>query len=426
MPSRKFSSLPVGQEYRLLQLSPSKERFHMKKVFCIAHFSLLFQIFIVLVCITIPAQAQIMTPVQALTILSGYIQAPDTALNLPQITSIDKNDHTHYLFYGNQGGTYSIDATTAEKHIGYSGVSAADMRAQTPQNHLAASSLQQYASSFVAQHFPNYVNNMFQIVAPSVDLLDDGDEYYVDFNSLSASGAMLPIHATVIVEEDTGKIKAYDEYSTSVTINTTPNISQSQAIQIGQNWITQNMSTDPVAGQFQTDLGGSSPIKFYVNVDSLMNQSLLYKICYTTTVLNIDAQTGAIIGQDFYAGVTSKITKKGSKNYRDQEILYNMCLKPGGESLNRAAILTEDQTYIWAGYMNTVGIQMENSNSAVIMRCGEKRMKLSFSKTSKPNNRIAWRRKDGIYIPLAAIHSMTNTFIKNSATREISIYLTQK
>lgn len=371
----------------------------------------------------ITAGAQNISAAQAQSILTGCVQAPDTALTVPPITSADRNGHTDYLFYGNQGGNYSIDSLTGDKTISYAGLSAADGIAQTPSVHLSASALLQIATSYVSQHFPNYVSGMFQINAPLIDVSSDGDEYYADFKSIAASGALLPTHAYVIVEEDTGKVKSYEESIISLTISTTPAISQSQAVQIGQNWIAQNVSTDPVAGQFQTDLGRSSPIRFYVNVDPLLNQTLLYEICYTTTALDIDAQSGAVVGQDFYAGATTKIVGSASRSPQDQEIVYTMRLASSGDRLNYAAIGTQGQTYLWSGYLKSVGVRMERKSSTVTLHNGAKQVILQLSATAKPDNKVAWQRKGGIYLPLAALQSLTPSFVKYANMQEVIVKL---
>ena len=359
-----------------------------------------------------------MTVAQARQALLPDVQPPDTTLpSTPIVGSFD--GHTQYEFDGNGGGGYSIDAVTGEKQIMYAGLSAADKQAQTPDNPLTAAQLQQVASAFVAQHFPGYNAASFQMVAPPVDIVDDGDEYYVDFVTTAPSGATLPIHCLVIVEEDTGKVKCYEETSILVTVNTTPNYIQAQAIQIGQNWIYQNLSTDPAAGQFQTDLGGRSPIKFYVNVDALLNETLIYQIFFSSIVLSIDALSGQVVDVDYYAGATPTF-RSGPKLAADsRESLVAVHSSGGFVPLGHAAIQTHGRVYLWGGYLKALGISTLRSKNLLTLTSAKRRCLLKVKTIPTGSNTVAWEREGSMYLPLAAVRSLTSSVAKNPNTQEI-------
>jgi hypothetical protein len=373
-----------------------------------------------------PSYAQLpqMSATQARQSLISYLLPPDTNLGVIPVTSTNSEGHTSYLFYGNGGGTYGMDAATAEKTIRFAGISGA---AQTPATlPFSTAQFQQTAAAYVSQHFPNYSASTFQMIADSViDGQSDADEYYVSFASLSTSGAEQPQHSLVVVEEDSGKIKSYEETAIPVVVSAIPAVTQTQAVQLGQNWIYQNISTDPAAGQFQTDLGGHSPIDLEVSVDPLLNQALIYNISYHSVVLTIDAQSGSILGMDQYLGISPASASAVLSPKSKREEFWEMHLSGSYTPLLYAAISNQGQLYIRENYLKFCGIATGMQAGKFTLSTRTKQLSLSLSQNVVGSSRVAWKRKKVVYIPLAAIQMLTNVFVKSSTMQEVSIQLDQ-
>lgn len=377
-------------------------------------------------------QADPLTPDQARQILSRYVQLPDAALTVAPATSIDQDGHMGYLFHGddghagsNTGGSYGIDAVTGEKSITFSGLSEADGNAQTPSNHLTETQLQQVALNYVSQHFPNYFPGMLSMSAGMIDAVYDADEYYVDYTIPVASGAEVPIRCQVIVEEDTGKIKFYSELNLPLSISTNPAITQSQAIQLGQNWIARNISTDPLPSQLSNNIGPRSPIRLKIVVDAFLSQTLVYDISYKALALVIDAQSGSVLDTESYASFASGARSGPKSPPLSREHFWAMKMQIGKQeaidNFTHAAIHTQGQTFLWCGYLKPAGIRVTRQSSGLILRGSKKVLALKSLRTATTNNRIAWERKDGFYVPLAAVRTLTNVFTELSHSQEVLI-----
>ena len=359
----------------------------------------------------LPVQAQLlaMTPSQGRQIMLTYVSLPDTTIATRTVTDISIGGHTEYLYYGDHGGEYRIDAITAEKRIHYGGLSGADHTRLLPATPFTGAQLLQIALNYVAQHFPNYQPGMFQtspaVTSPAAVTVDDVNDYYVRFRCPAASGADQPLHCLVIVREDTGTIKDYDETAIPVTVNTTPALRQDQALQIGQNWIAQNISSDPAAGRLNTGVGRAQ-IQFRVDVDLLLNEALLYEICYNALVLDIDAQTGAIIGSDSYFGATSPFISKPTRQQPDIETMLDVKFHFGTSALQRSAIAVHGQTYLWENYLKWIGIRVKHTGEQLSLSIGDKQMSFALADSPGGTEGKGWRRKDGIYLPVVAVKKL--------------------
>jgi hypothetical protein len=380
------------------------------------------------------AQVPEMTPEQARQALLPYLQTPDTNLdtndvNMNPVTSVNLDGHTEYLFYSENYHIYRIDAATGEKSIRYGAQSNAygDLLGTTQP--LPASQLRQIALNFVAQHFPGYTPGMFQMdPAPDdptpTNIVEDDNTYDVKFRCLAPSGADLPLHCIVYVEEDTGRVKDYDETAIPVTVNTTPAISQNQAIQIGQNWIYQNISTDPAAGDLLTEEEYGDVVKFQVIVDPLLNQALVYEIAHRSLVVTIDAHTGAVIGTIEYMGLSPGF-RAGPKRPKDRrEVLWDVRLRSAsGPRLDHAAVQVRRQTYIWQKYLRLVGIQVLVRGKQLTLSKGTNRLSLRIEAVALGTKNAAWERKGRLYVPLAAVRRLSNSLAVESQSREVVLNL---
>jgi len=371
----------------------------------------------------IHAQAPEISPSQARQVLLSYLAPPDTTLTAQPVVDTNTDGHTEYLFYGNAGGSYGIDAATREKEISFAGIAGGGATPTNPP--FTAIQLQQTATTYVSQHFPNY-SAAFHMNAGSIDVQSDANEYYITYYLLSPSGAEQPINGLVVVEESSGKIKSYEEKALSININTSPAITQSQAVQIGQSWINQNMSTDPAEGQFQTDIGGQSPVQFEVFVDHLLNQILLYKICFNSIVVIVDAQSGSVIGIDRYLGVSTNTKIAAAKSLMERETFWGMHTSLSNHSLAYSAISVQSQIYVKESYLKLCKISKKTVANALILGYGHQKISLRIAEVATKDKRTAWRRKDGLYIPLAALQTLTNAFVKNTMTQEVVILLPKK
>lgn len=381
-------------------------------------------------------QADPLTPDQARQTLLSYVQIPDAALTVVPGISLNQDGHTEYLFHGddgiagsNTGGYYGIDAVTGAKSITFSGLSVADGNAQTPSSHLTEMQLQQAALNYVSQHFPNYFPGMLSMSAGMVDAIYDADEYYVDFTIPVASGAEVPVHCQVIVEEDTGKIKFYGELNLPISVSTNPAITQSQAVQLGQNWIARNISTDPLPSQLNNNIGPRSPIRFKIVVDAFLNQTLVYDISYNALALVIDAQSGSVLDTESYASFSSSARFGPKSAPLSREHFWAMKMQIGKQQaqvidkFTHAAIHTQGQTFLWSGYLKPAGIRVTRQNGGLILRSGKKALPLKSLRTATTNSRTAWERKDGFYVPLVAVRTLTSVFTEIPPSQEVLIVL---
>ena len=379
-------------------------------------------------------QADPLTPDQARQTLLHYVQIPDVALTVAPATSFNQDGHMEYLFHGDAGvagssagGYYGMDAVTGGKSITFSGLSVADGNAQTPSSHLTETQLQQVAQAYVSQHFPNYLPGMLSMSAGMVDAVYDADEYYVDYTIPVASGAEVPVHCQVIVEEDTGKIKFYSELNLPISVSTNPAITQSQAIQLGQNWIARNISTDPLPSQLNGDIGPRSPIRLKIVVDAFLNQTLVYDISYNALALVIDAQSGSILDTESYASFSSGARSGPKSSPPSREHFWAMKMQVGKQQVidkfTHAAIHTQGQTFLWSGYLKPAGIVVTRQNNGLTLRSGKKMLPLKSLRTATTSNRAAWERKDGFYVPLAAVRTLTGIFTELPTSQEVLINL---
>lgn len=379
-------------------------------------------------------RADQLTPDQARQVLLPYVQAPDVSLTAIPATDVNQEGRIEYQFHGdggttgsNAGGNYNIDAVTGEKSVTFSGLSEADGNAQTPSSHLTEAQLQQAAANYVAQHFPNYHVGMFSIGAGPIDATFDADEYYVHFNYAVASGADVPISSLVIVEEDTGKIKFYSELNLPLVVSTTPAITSSQAIQLGQNWIAQNISADQTLSQLNTNIGPQSPISLKILVDALLNQTLIYDISYNAIALVIDAQSGNVIATEPYASISSKARSGPKAAKQSREKFWDMKVQSGNGTLvdkfTHAIIFTLSQMFVWEGYLKLGNIRLIRHDKELVLVRGDKKVHLEFSKAASTNNRTAWQRGKSIYVPLAAIQVLSDRFVERPETQDIVIKL---
>ncbi|HET6386774.1 MAG TPA: PepSY domain-containing protein [Armatimonadota bacterium] len=359
------------------------------------------------------AQVPEMTADQARQALLPYVQAPDTTLTATATVDTDPlNGHTTYQFEGDTGGsTYVIDAATGEKDITYLHASTWDQvnNPNNPPPFLPTSQLLQNAIDFLAAHFPNYTPGMFQNSCDgSPATVADGDEYFLNFYALSPSGAWQPLHSMINVEEDTGRIVTYTEKAIPVTISTTPAISQAQAIQAGQTWIAQNLTTDPTAGDLQsTDaLGGNPQVQFEVIVDPMLNETLVYQIMYKVCPLTIDAQSGAVIGQDEWLGGAGfhGAPKNPAKR---REALWHVRLGPKVLlNLDHVAIQANGETYLWQNYLRPMGIRIAKHGGQLDLSKGPQRLRLRIRDNPKGTPAEAWKRQGSLYVPISAVSKL--------------------
>ena len=373
--------------------------------------SLILVLFLTLIT---PCTAQVapMSAMQARQLLLRNLLPPDTNLSLVPTPSTSFDGHPSYVFTGNGGGDYRIDAVTAEKSIHFAGISGGqETPAVLP---FSAEQLQQAAETYVRRHFPNYSAASFRMAVGPIDSQSDMNEYDVGFAAVPASGAEVPQHCSVIVEEDSGKIKSYEETAIPVTVSTTPGITQAQAVRLGQGWIAQNISADPWAGEFQTDLGGQSPISLEVAVDSLLNQALVYKISYRFVVLTIDAQSGDVLAKDEYIGSFSHPLTAPKRPANEREKCFEVQTVANDRALLYAAIAVQGQIYLRENYLKLGGVSASVTGKQLVLTAGEKRLRLSVAQKPSSYSLVAWKRKGVVYVPLAALRKLTNRFGQNS------------
>ena len=363
-----------------------------------------------------------MSPAQARQVMIGYLLAPDSVLPSTPIAYINQQGHTVYEYHADKGGRYSIDAISGEKAIIFGDISG---RSTTPVNFVPVQQLQQTAMNYVASHYPGYQQNSLTMHGGAVNVQDDANEYYVDFVATVSSGAFLPNHCLVIVEEDSGKLKSYDEHSIPITISTNPAISQAQAVQIGQNWIQQNISTDTAAGEFETDIGPQAPVRLEVVVDASLQEILQYNICFHAIVLNIDAQNGSVIYSDGYASIPEKRRACPSRSPVLRERFWPVHLDATVSSLSRAAITTNGQTYLWAGQLKLMGIQTKMRSGDMVLSHAKSHVSLKVRKTGPSKEDQVWLRNGSAYIPLSAIQRLTNRVTASPATETVLINVGQ-
>jgi hypothetical protein len=364
-----------------------------------------------IICAVAPGAVAQMTVEQARQLLLPHVQAPDTNLdtnqvNLNPVIEISLEGHPEYLFYGDAWGTYRINAVTGEKsifHVPRSLLPAGDQPATT----LPATQLRQIAIDYVAAHFPGYTPNLFTVYSGDIEPDYDTNEYYVHFICTAPSGAELPLWCLVVVEEDVGFVKRYDEGCIPVTISTVPAVSQAQAIEIGRAWIAQNFDPDPSWGALN-EPREYYPVEFKVEVDPFLNQALVYRIPYEAMVLYVEAQTGAVIATDGWAGGGDGPRKKDGKRAKPVESIWQVTL-PHGNMMHHGAIAIPGRVYLWHKQAQALGITVRQEAGRVVLTCKGKVTRLPLARTRPDGRRIvAWLRKRSLYLPVAALRRLTD------------------
>lgn len=375
------------------------------------------------------AQVPTMTADQARQVLLPYVQAPDQTLVNPAVSWPDySTGHTMYLFYGaanGNGGRYQIDGATGEKNIQYVPTSTWDKNASDAPPLLSRSQLMQIATAFAQQHFPGYAASTGRDTESGREpQLRDGDSYSIFFGTLAPSGAELPIWCDVDLEEDTGAVAYYTELDLPVTVDTTPQITQDQAVAIGQQWIYQNISTDPAAGQFMSGLApGDPPVNFKVAVDPLLNEALIYKIAFTACGLLVDAHTGAVVGEDGWASFGGPAaTAIPKRTGPDREVMQTV--RYGNSMITEhSAIATAGQVYLWSGFLKSLDIQFKHQKGWLLLSNGNKHLRLPVRTSAGGKGEGAWSRKGSLYVPLTVVGQLTDRVAANPQSGEVQIKL---
>ena len=344
-------------------------------------------------------QAPCISADQARMILSKYIQKPDTVLTRAISLSINPSGHIDYTFEGDGYGRYCIDGTSLAKIIIYAGFPEIKKPGAAPAKLLSVKTLRDIAAKFVAHHFPGYINGMFTI--RSFDNLDDVDmnNFDIDFEINVASGAKIPTSCSISIDDETGYITQYDEYPYRININCNPRLSLDQAMAAGRAWLAENITSAPEAGELLDRDQYSAQLR--VIVDTFLNQALVYEIYFRAMVLDIEANSGQVIGTDLYMSLsTFKGAPKSSLSRR--ETLLG--IHPAGVSavLNRRAVKIDGCVYIPVEYLKYYGCACVINAKNVICKYG-KTAKQTVSIVSRPTKGYCYKRGGDIYFPLAML-----------------------
>jgi hypothetical protein len=365
---------------------------------------LLFSLAWLYTCAALPKAIAQMSADQARRILLRHIQTPDATLRAEVVFDIGGDGHLEFLFYGDKGGTYRIDAVCGAKLIVHARRSPVEIW-EKPAKTLAPSQLDKIAADYVAAHFPGYKKGMFKVSSGK----DDGGTYClydVNFIREVPSGAEIPVKCSLEVEEDTGAVSRYQEYSLPITINTDPKLNSAQAIAAGQEWIRQNVSLNPETARV-SDPPELYPVRLKVDVDPLLNQTLLYEIRYRAMVLQVDAQTGAVISHDLYAHDDEGPRQSWGKGAKNPETLWEVRF-PNGHTLTHEAIAVSGAVFVWHRYARAVGIAVRQGSESVELACRDKRIRLPLVSENPGATEAAWLMKGELYLPVAALLQLTD------------------
>ena len=392
------------------------------------------------------AQVTPMTPDQARQALLPYVQAPDTTLGTNAVSDSGcpdwRSDHLAYMFYGDSrggfGGQYWIDTVNGSKSVDYGFISTWDHDPSDKPAFLSAAQLTQIASDFAAQHFSGYplctITNDNEGLPPDTS----GASFFVVFQASAPSGALLPIICKIWVEDDVGHIDDYAEQNIPVTISTTPSLTPDQAIASGQQWLLTNFSSNPADGQLISQDDYDEPlVSLRVTVDDAENEELVYRIAFVAAVMDVDAQTGAVVNEDDWMGmpanplpqrVLSPVER--AKAHRDAERKafkreqfwqIGMGSKAGASDVNRLAIHTHGQTYLWTGYLKALGITAANRHGRFNLTRGARTVKLTIKKRATGGRGCAWERTKLLYVPVPAVQELCPGVVVNAAYGTVTL-----
>ena len=401
-------------------------RYHVKPI---KH---LISAFILALCSAGAAPAQ-MTPDEARQALLPYVQAPDTTLGTNAVVYTDgcphwNSNHTAYMFYGDSkggfGGQYWIDTVDGSKWIEYYDTSTWDMLPDDEPTMLSASQLTQIASDFASQHFSGYPLCTITNENDGDPVDPQGTPFFVEFQGHAASGALLPVACMVCVEDDVGHVSEYGEQNIPVTISTAPALTQDQAIAAGQQWLLNNVSSDPADGQLESQDELSEPVvALMVAVDNAGNEELDYRIDYHGAALYVDAQTGAVVKEDDWVGMPANLLPKSlnlsaadrAKAHRDverqaskRERFWQMGIgsKVDDTAVDRLPIHTQGQTYLWAGYLKALGVTTTKRHGKFNLIRGARAITLTIKKRATGAKGCAWDRTKLLYVPVPAVQEL--------------------